>query len=62
VASIERLEAPGGADLARPRGKERGTRRLRVINDERTAMRLLGYDPGFIAKHTGGAQRESRSS
>jgi hypothetical protein len=32
--------------------------RLRVISDERTAMRLMGYDPGFIAKHTGGASRK----
>ena len=38
--------------------KQKGTRRLRVINDQRTAMRLLGYDPGFIAKHTGGASRK----
>jgi hypothetical protein len=50
VASIERLEAPGGADLARPQGEGKGTRRLRVISDERTAMRLMGYDPGFIAR------------
>ncbi len=35
--------------------KQKGTRRLRVINDARTAMRLLGYDPGYIAKHAGGA-------
>jgi hypothetical protein len=35
--------------------KQKGTRHLRVINDERTAMRLMGYDPGFIAKHAGGA-------
>jgi hypothetical protein len=55
VASIERRLKRLGACLARPRGKERGTRRLGVINDERTAMRLMGYDPGFIAKHTGGA-------
>ena len=54
MASIERrLKRLGRASLD-PRGKERGTRRLRVINDQRTAMRLLGYDPGFIAKHTGG--------
>jgi hypothetical protein len=38
--------------------KQKGTRRLRVINDERTALRLMGYDPGFIAKHTGGASRK----
>ena len=48
------LEAPGGADLARSQGEGKGHRRLRLINDERTAMRLMGYDPGFIAKHTGG--------
>jgi hypothetical protein len=35
--------------------KQKGTRRLRVINDERTAMRLMGYDPGFIAKRVGDA-------
>jgi hypothetical protein len=35
--------------------RQKGTRRLRVISDERTAMRLMGYDPGFIAEHTGGA-------
>jgi hypothetical protein len=54
VASIERL---GAQTSLEPRGKERGTRRLRLrlINDERTAMRLMGYDPGFIANHTGGA-------
>jgi hypothetical protein len=49
---LKRLGAQTSLD---PRGKERGTRRLRVISDERTAMRLMGYDPGFIAKHTGGA-------
>ena len=49
------LEAPGGADLARPRGKQKGSRRLRVISDEHTAMRLMGYDPNFIAKRVGGA-------
>ena len=56
-----RLEVvlPLGRRPARP---GRLHRRLRVINDERTAMRLMGYDPGFIAKHTGGAQRESRRS
>jgi hypothetical protein len=63
VASIERrLKRLGAQTSLDPRGKERGTRRLRVINDERTALRLMGYDPGFIAKHTGGAQRESRRS
>jgi hypothetical protein len=55
VASIERRLKRLGACLARPQGEGKGTRRLRVINDERTAMRLMGYDPGFIAKHTGGA-------
>ena len=55
MASIERRLKRLGACLARSEGKERGTRRLRVINDERTAMRLMGYDPNFIAKHTGGA-------
>jgi hypothetical protein len=35
--------------------KQKGTRRLRVINDERTAMRLMGYDPNVIAKRAGGA-------
>ncbi len=35
--------------------KQKGTRRLQVISDERTAMRLMGYDPGFIAKRAGGA-------
>jgi hypothetical protein len=49
------LEAPGGRASLGPRGKERGTRHLRLINDERTAMRLMGYTPNFIAKHTGGA-------
>jgi hypothetical protein len=49
------LKAPGAQTSLDPRGKERGTRRLRVIQDERTAMRLMGYDPGFIAKHAGGA-------
>ena len=55
MASIERRLKRLGACLARPQGKERGTRGLRVIYDERTAMRLMGYDLGFIAKHTGGA-------
>jgi hypothetical protein len=55
VARIERRLKRLGACLARPQGKERSTRGLRVINDERTAMRLRGYDPGFIAKHAGGA-------
>jgi hypothetical protein len=50
VASIERRLKRLGACLARPQGKERGSRRLRIINDERTAMRLMGYDPGFIAR------------
>ena len=54
MASIERRLKRLGACLARPEGEGKGgTRRLRVINDERTAMRLMGYDPGFIAKHTG---------
>jgi hypothetical protein len=35
--------------------KQKGTRRLRVISDERTAMRLMGYDPNFIAKRVGDA-------
>ena len=30
-------------------------RPLRIINDERTAMRLMGYDPNFIAKRVGDA-------
>jgi hypothetical protein len=34
--------------------KQKGTR-LRIINDERTAMRLMGYDPNVIAKPAGGA-------
>ena len=55
MASIERRLMRLGACLARAQGKERDTRRLRVISDERTAMRLMGYDPGFIAKYTGGA-------
>jgi hypothetical protein len=56
VASIERrLKRLGAQTSLEPRGKERGTRRLQVINDERTTMRLMGYDPNFIAKHTGGA-------
>jgi hypothetical protein len=56
VASIERrLTRLGAQTSLDPRGKERGTRRLRVINDERAAMRLMGYDPSFIAKHIGGA-------
>jgi hypothetical protein len=29
--------------------------RVRAITDERTALRLMGYTPNFIAKHTGGA-------
>jgi hypothetical protein len=58
VASIERRLKRLGACLARPQGEGKGTRRLRVINDERTAMRLMGYDPNFIAKHTGGASRK----
>ena len=59
MASIERrLNRLGAQTSLEPRGKERGTRRLRVINDERTAMRLMRYDPGFIAKHTGGASRK----
>ena len=62
MASIGRRLKRLGACLARPQGKERGTLRLRVINDERTAMPLMGYDPGFIAKHAGGAHNESRSS
>jgi hypothetical protein len=49
---IERLEAQTSLE---PREKERGTRRLRVISDERTAMRLMGYDPNFIAKCVGDA-------
>ena len=54
MASIERrLNRLGAQTSLEPRGKERGTRGLRVINDERTAMRLMGYDPNFIAKHTG---------
>jgi hypothetical protein len=57
VVSIERRLKRLGACLARSQGKEKGTRGLRIINDERTAMRLMGYDPGFIAKHTGGASR-----
>jgi hypothetical protein len=32
-----------------------------VISDERTAMRLMGYDPGFIAKHTGEPPESRRS-
>ena len=63
MASIERRLKRLGAQTSRdPRGKERGTHRLRVINDERTAMRLMEYDPGFIAKHAGGAHKESRRS
>jgi hypothetical protein len=63
VASIERrLKRLGAQTSLESRGKERGTRRLRIINDERTAMRLMGYDPGFIAKRAGGALRESRRS
>ena len=59
MASIEgRLKRLGAQTSLEPRGKEWGTRGLRVISDERTAMRLLGYDPGFIAKHTGGAARK----
>jgi hypothetical protein len=50
------LEAPWGADLARPQGEAKGQpRRLRVISDARTAMRLMGYDPNFIAKRVGDA-------
>ena len=52
----------GAQTSLEPRGKERGTRRLRVINDERTAMRLMGYDLDFIAKHAGGAHKERRRS
>ena len=56
MASIERrLKRLGAQTSLEPRGKERGTRRLRVINDERTAMRLMGYDPNFIAKRVGDA-------
>lgn len=55
MASIERRLKRLGACLARPQGKQKGSRRLRLISDERTAMLLMGYDPGFIAKHTGGA-------
>jgi hypothetical protein len=40
----------GAQTSLEPREKERGTRGLRVINDERTSMRLMGYDPGFIAR------------
>jgi hypothetical protein len=55
VASIERrLKRLGAQTSLDPRGKERGTR-LRVISDERTAMRLMGYDPNFIAKRVGDA-------
>jgi hypothetical protein len=49
------LEAPWAQTSLEPRGKERCTGRLRAINVERTAMRLMGYDPGFIAKRAGGA-------
>jgi hypothetical protein len=63
VASIERrLKRLGAQTSLDPRGKQKGSRRLRVISDERTAMRLMGYDPGFIAKHAGGAHNESRRS
>jgi hypothetical protein len=56
VASIERRFKRLGAQTSLdPRGKERGTRRLRVISDERTAMRLMGYHPNFIAKRVGDA-------
>jgi hypothetical protein len=59
VASIERRFKRLGAQTSLdPRGKERGTRRLRVISDERTAMRLMGYDPGFIAKYAGGVSQK----
>ena len=59
MASIERrIERLGAQTSLEPRGKERGTRGLRVINDERTAMRLMGYDLDFIAKHSGGASRK----
>jgi hypothetical protein len=62
VASIERrLKRLGAQTSLDPRGKERGSRRLRVISDERTAMRLMGYDPGFIAKHTGQPPESRRS-
>jgi hypothetical protein len=55
VASIERrLKRLGAQTSLESRGKERGTRRLRIINDERTAMRLMGYDLGFIAERAGG--------
>jgi hypothetical protein len=49
-----RLEVvlPLGRRPARPGGLHR---RLRVKNDERTAMRLMGYDPNVIAKRAGGA-------
>jgi hypothetical protein len=56
VASIERrLKRLGAQTSLDSRGKERSTRRLRVISDERTAMRLMGYDPNFIAKCVGDA-------
>jgi len=38
--------------------KQKGTRRLRVISDERTAMRLMGYDPNVIAKRRGHLERK----
>jgi hypothetical protein len=52
-----RLEVvlPLGRRPARP---GRLHRRLRVISDQGTAMRLMGYDPGFIAKHAGGVARK----
>ena len=56
MASIERrLKRLGAQTSLEPRGKQKGSRRLRVISDERTPMRLMGYDPNLIAKHTGGA-------
>ena len=62
MASIERrLKRLGAQTSLDPRGKERGTCRLRVISDERTAMRLMGYDPNFIAEHTGEPPERRRS-
>ena len=56
MASIERrLKRLGAQTSLDPRGKQKGSRRLRLISDERTALRLMGYDPNFIAKHTGSA-------
>jgi hypothetical protein len=62
VASIERcIERLAAANWWANRNQN-GSSRLRVINDERTAMRLMGYDPSFIAKHAGGTHNESRTS